>query len=722
MSPRAAAMFRQQMQPEIGQNTKIMQNTQMQLQHDDSLNSLKQNQTTLARDNDRTPYPDQNAYYQQANADGSMNLRPSTDKISDQLRTLQVQIAQKGPVNNAPGAFTPGEVHNLTTSTLSEHSDSWMRSAVTDVLENDTPRDKKNKISTTAVQQVLNLRDIVEGKDPQSQQALQKNMPTVNSTLNAAQIDKWRDQLNGMLDGAKKIDRSDYDFQLQQMKDFSKSGKLDTPDKLFGSPQFQYLVHAADPLGLTPEEQLKNFSDIFTNAAGSSYGGASFDLSSDASKRTQIMNKIDAYAKAWPQYGQMLGAKFTGTMADALKSEVTKGALSKLEEDSKQYREDPAKYAAGVSSGYQDPTGKISYRSPMMKGVEDQLFQDPSMFAMVKPMSNGKTVISNAVQTMSRIGAQGFGQGFEPTYLSKDAYQSQANKITSSGNPEQVDKFFQQLNKVAPHSAATIMDQLTKVGNLDPRYQIAQNLPTSQARIAAYSDIMSKGAAIEAYTKSEGGETAGEVWKKATKANQDQIDFVNRLYGADSPEASKAVKMLNQTWASAYSANMGVKGTSQSDAATAAQERVSAQIPPVSQVGEQHSFLGMHWGTSGPQSKVQFSRPDFSTDQQEAIRGNLLKAQQEQEISKYQPVPAPISQGAYNFNGKLDAKWISQHPFIWYPVRQGGPTAAYRLQYQGMNADGSPNSKGYDMKVYGTDGTPRYYEVQESDALKKAGQ
>jgi hypothetical protein len=330
MSPRAAAMFRQQMQPEIGQNTKIMQNTQMQLQHDDSLNSLKQNQTTLARDNDRTPYPDQNAYYQQANADGSMNLRPSTDKISDQLRTLQVQIAQKGPVNNAPGAFTPGEVHNLTTSTLSEHSDSWMRSAVTDVLENDTPRDKKNKISTTAVQQVLNLRDIVEGKDPQSQQALQKNMPTVNSTLNAAQIDKWRDQLNGMLDGAKKIDRSDYDFQLQQMKDFSKSGKLDTPDKLFGSPQFQYLVHAADPLGLTPEEQLKNFSDIFTNAAGSSYGGASFDLSSDASKRTQIMNKIDAYAKAWPQYGQMLGAKFTGTMADALKSEVTKGALSKL--------------------------------------------------------------------------------------------------------------------------------------------------------------------------------------------------------------------------------------------------------------------------------------------------------------------------------------------------------------------------------------------------------
>lgn len=716
MSPRASAMFRQQMLPHIGDNTKILQNDGLLLQRQSADTDVKQSMATLARDNDRTPYPDQNAYYQDQRQDGSINLRQNTDKINEQLRTLKLWTTRQGPTDGTPGMYNPAEVDKMNAARLSDHSENWMRSAVTDILETDTPRDHKNRISTTAVQQVLNLRDIVEGKDPQSAVANSKGLPTVNSSLTSEQTDKWRAQLNGMLDGAKKIDRSDYDLQLDQMK---QRKDIKSIDQLWGDPQFAYLVHAREPLGMTPEKSFKDFSEVFTHVALNSNTGPMYDLASEPSKRRQMVENLSAISRGAEQHAAMLGVNFTKGVVPALTSEVSKALTSQIEEESRQFKEDPAKFAAQPASGYQDYTKGITYRSKMMKGVEDKLFSDPSIFAMVNPMSNGKPVIVNAARSMKTIGAQGFGAGYEANFLSKDAYEAQAAKIDKSGNPEQVDKFFEQLKKVSGTDAGTAMDQLVKVGKLDQRYQIAQNLPTAQARIAAYADIMSKGAAIEAYTKTEGAETSGEIWKKAAKSNNDIIDFNNRLYGADSPEAAKANKMLLQTWASAYAANMGVKGTSQSDAAVAASDRVAAQIPQVGQVGDTHHFLGFSFGTSGPQAKIQFSRPDLNPDQQATIAQNLNTAQKEQELSKYQFVPAPISQGAYDFNKKLGAKWIAEHPFAWYPVRQGTPQAAYRLQYQGMNADGSPNSKGYDVKIHGTDGTPRFYEVPESQALLK---
>lgn len=720
MSPRAAAMFRQQMQSEIGQNTKLLQNTQLELQRKSADQDVVQGMASYARDNDRTPYPDAMPYYEEKREDGSVNLRGNTYKINSQLATLKLWTQRQGPVGDQPGMYGPTDIDKLTTKRLSDHANDWVRSAVTDILENDTPRDHKNRVSTTAYQQVLNLRDVIEGKDPMSSKADSQGLPTVKSSLTSEQADKWRNQLNSMLDGAKKIDRTDYEFQLQQMKQASKLGQFQSPDQLMNSPQFSYLMHAAQPLGLTPEEHLKNVSEIFSNAASSPMT-AGFDLSSESAKRQQIMTKIEQFSKAWPQYGQMLGAHFTGAMADALKPDVQKGALANLKEETTQFKADPAKYAAGASSSY-SPDGAIHYRNKTMKGVEDHMFQDPSLFAALKPMANGNSVITNAIGTMKRIGAQGFGQGYDVNFLSKDAYEGWAKKIERSGNPEQVEQMFHQLNHQAGADAGTVMDQLVKVGNLDQRYQTAQNLPTAQARIAAYADIMSKGAAIEAYTKSEDGESAGEIWKKAGKANHDIIDFNNRLYGADSPEASKAIKALNQTWASAYASARGVKGTSQSEAAQAADERVRAQIAPISNVQNEHHWLGgmINFGT-GPASRVQFSRADLDKDQQTSIQQNLLKAQGVEELSKYQIAPAPITQGAYDFNKKVNAQWIAEHPFIWYPVGKG-PDARYRLQYQGMNADGSPNGRGYDLRVFGSDGSPRYYEMKESDALKKSGQ
>lgn len=717
MTPRAAAMFRQHMQVEIGNNTRTLQNDQLVLQRHASDGDVKQSMATLGRDNDRSPYPDQNPYYQDQREDGSINLRGNTDKINDQLRTLKLWTTQQGPADGKVGMYNPAQVQELTAKRLSEHSDSWVRSAVTDILENDTPRDHKNRVSTTAVQQVHNLRDVIEGKDPQSMRSQAKGLPTVNSTLTSEQADKWRSQLNSMLDGAKKIDKSDYELHLQQMKDATRNGQYQNFDSLVRSPEFNYLMHAAQPLGMTPEQQVKDMSDIFGNAAKTAGHAGVSDLTSDATKRDQISKNLDSFEKGFPQYASMLGVNFTGDMGKAVLGEAKKTAYSQLEEENRQFKDDPAKFAAGLASGANNQP-----RSLTMKGVEDKLYSDPSIFAPMKPMANGKPVITSAIREMKKIGSMGFGQGYEPNYLSKEAYEGWAGKIERSGNPEQVESMFQQLQKTAGQDSATVMDQLVKVGKLDPRYQTAQNLPTSQARIAAYSDIMSKGAAIEAYTKSEGGETAGEVWKKAQKENQDLIDYNNRRFGADSPESSKAIRTLNQTWASKYSAAMGVKGTTQSDAAKAANEAVRAQISPIANVQAQHNWFGWHWGGTGPASRVQFSRPDLAPDQQQTIQQNLLKAQSAEELAKYSLAPAPVSQGAYDFNKKLDAKWVAEHPFIWYPAVNKNGEKVYRMQYQGMNADGSPNGTGYDVKTLGFGGHPVPYEVKESDALKKASQ
>lgn len=727
MPPRAAAMFRQQMQSKIGENTQILQRDQLKLQKDDSERNLNTSIGVMAHDNDRSPWPDQGAYYAQKREDGSINYRGDTQKIQSQLQMIQLTIAQRGPVGGKPGAYTPDEVRALTAQSLSVHSDDWMRSAVTDITENDTPRDHKNKFSTTALQQVLNLRDVVEGADPQSKAAVAMSaltgirMPTVNNSMDVKQIDKWRNQLNSMLDGARKIDRSEYELALQTMKGATKSGQYATFDTLVKSPEFQHLVHAAEPLGRTPDEQMKDISEIFGNAARTSGHGGLSDLSNDATKRSQIEQNLRSFELGWPQYAAMAGAHFAGGMGNEILGEAGKSAYSQLEEESKQYREDPAKFAAQVSSGPQDPNKGIKYRSSTMHMIDEKLFQDPSEYALTNRLPNGKPLISSAIKEMSRIGAMGFGHGYEPIYLPKDKYESVAKTLEKSNNPERLEDVFQQIKKVAGPNAGTVMDQLVKVGKLDPRYQTAQNLPTPTARIAAYSEIMSKGSAVQTLASSQGketGETKSVITQKAYKANQAFVDFNNRLYGADSPGAAKNNTALIETWNSAY-ATSRLGGAGQTDATKAADERVTAQIPTVAPVQDQHHFMGMSFGSAGPASKVQFSRADLSPDQQQTIQANLLKAQKSPVPPGSEIAPAPIKPGDYNFNPKVTPEWIAEHPHVWYPVRQGSPTAAYRLQYQGINADGSPNGRGYDLRLNDLHGEPKYYEVKESDALKK---
>lgn len=722
MSPRAAAMFRQEtLEKVIGQNTKLLQLKGLELQRADSNQKVSDAAANFARDNDRSPWSDVNPYYSDKREDGSINLRGNTDKINDQLRTLKLWTAQQGPVNGAPGMFNPTEVQEHTAKRLSQHANDWVQSAATDIVENDTPRDHKNHISTTAMQQVLNLRDVIEGKDPQSARAQKFGMPTVASSLTSDQRDKWRNHLNSMLDQAQKIDRSDYDFQLQQMKEKASSGYYSTPDKFFASPEMSYLKHASEPLGLTPEKSMHDMSEVFVEAAKGSVGGAQFDLASDSSKQAQIRTAIGSYAKAWQQWGQMNGVKFTESMQGAVSAQAEKAAVAKITEDTRQYREDPAKFAASPASGYQDPQRGVKYRSPTMHAVEEHLFSDPSIFAPLKPLANGQPVIVAAAREMKKIGTMGFGAGFEPGYLSKDAYQAWANKIEKSNNPAQAQQMFDQLKKTAGPDAGTVMNQLVQIGHLNPRYQTAFTLPSSQAQTDAIADIQSKGSAVKLLADSQNGEdTVKAVKQIAVKALQGQLDFNHKLYGADNPLAAQANTGAVDTWSSAY-ATARLAGRSREEATQAANERIQAQMPPTGVVQDQHHFLGMSFGSAGPATHVRFSRPDLSTEQQQTIQSNLLTAQKADALQRHEIVPAPVKPGEYNFNPKLDAKWVSEHPFIWYPVRQGSANAAYRLMYQGINADGSPNGRGYDLRVFDGKGNPTYYEVKESEALKKQG-
>ena len=137
-------MFRQQMQPEIGRNTQQLQNDQLLLQRKSSDQQLADSMATMQRDNTRSPWPERaNPYYTDKQADGSVLLRGDTSKIDNQLRALQLWSVRQGPTKNTPGMYNPSEVDELTSKRLSEHADSWVQSALTDILENNTARDQK---------------------------------------------------------------------------------------------------------------------------------------------------------------------------------------------------------------------------------------------------------------------------------------------------------------------------------------------------------------------------------------------------------------------------------------------------------------------------------------------------------------------------------------------------------------------------------------------------
>lgn len=720
MSPRAAAMFRSQMQGEIGGNTRVLQNASLKLQAESADQSVETNMTTLARANDTNPWDNNHPYYPEKQADGSVLLRGNTDKINDQLRLLKLQTMQQGPTKDATGelkagVYNPIQVNALAAQRLSTHAESWTQSTLTDILENDGPRNKKNHISTTALQQIYGLRDIVEGKDAQSQRAEAQGLPTVHSSLTADQIDKWRAKLDAIRPEAMDVDKSEYRTTLKLLNDSAHN--VTNVKQFVASPLFQHALHSGGALELTPEERTGDLVESFSQAAMSSAVSKTNSLSSIGTKQALVNRELESAKGLFPQLAQTLGVKDTQGFGDAIVAKTKAAINQKLNEEDRQFRSDPMGFAASFRPGPQGAGGAGDSRNPTARAVEDRLNQDPSLFAVFKPLVGGKSVFEASQAAAENVYSRGFGPKADVSAFQKGQFEDQKNRLLGTRDPQQIESYFQQLNKqnVSPVQKEAYLQQLVKVGGLPQPYIDVLQLKTAPERAARWSSLLAGSTPMQDWAKHQNGESEKTVFQLSQKNNADLYSFIDRKFGPNSPEATTAKNNYDQSWQADY-ANARKRNMDRTDAQAWANEQRDKTKSNVGVVGAQHDFLGIfHWGTAGTQVPVEYGRTDLGDAQKKTIQGNLLRFQSEGELSKYKFVPVPGA-SAHNPNAPTDAKWVADHAFLWERIPGG-----YRLRVQEMSKGGSPTGSSQRVQVLGKDGKPHYYDVQDRDALASQG-
>jgi len=721
MSPRAAAMFRESMLPQMGQNAQKLQGIQLNLQRKDSENTATDMKESAAKSFDVLPVPtDTPGYYESPDVGGGIKQYPSAQKLYDALHDQQLYRQRQGPSSGRAGLYNPTEVDILQKSDASELADKWLTSAKLDIMESQGSRAALHQSlkdgSSTALSQVHNLLDIVEGKDPQSIKRASATtetglppLPTVNSSLTADQVTKWRAELLGMIPAAKEVDKSEYELQKQQLGDYAKGVK--NLDQFTGSPLFQKTMMAGSGLGMTPAERVKDLAPSFSSAILSSTLSTTTGVNSPEAKRQTVANVLADAQKRWPQFSQMLGEKNTEGFGEAMTAEVSKQAAAKLQEDEHQMRADPVKYMAGIQEGPQGPGGAPKYRNKMAHDIENALDPqvNPSLFSIFKPMSNGKSAMENAQLTANNGYAKMFGSKADVSILQKEQFEDQAKRLQNSNDPHLVTNYFQQLDKqnmTAAQKENYIQDLVHK-GGLPQTYVDALNLKTPAEREARWADLRSGPPPMPE------GLNDKQVEQFSQENNKSLYSFLDRKYGPNSPEGRTARNTYDKSWQSDFKQGVG-RGMSESDAKDYANGQRDKTTGAIGIVGAQHDFFGtglMHWGTVGPQVPVEFGSNKYTEDQQQNIRDTLLHFQSKDTLAQYKFVQPP---GALppNENAPSDAENMASRASMWRRVGGG-----WRLQAQQLDKENRPTGISQDVQIYGHDGKPHYLEVGEDAAL-----
>lgn len=716
MSPRAAAMYRERMQRTIGENTQRLQMKGLDLQAQSTELKIGDMKDTISKDFSRSFVPDTNPYYSgPKDENGAIKQYPSAQKFFDGVQQVLLTRQQMGSVQGKPGTYGPTEVEALKKGDASQLADQWLDSAKYDLMESAGSRAALHKSlkdgSSTAGMQIHSLLDIIDGKDPESQQRAAQKLPTINSSLTPPQIDRWKKDLLGMMPVAKEVDKSEYELQKASLTDAAK-GVRDL-DQFFGSDLFQKTLIAGGGLQMSAAERTKDFLPIVSQAVVSAATASVGDLSSPESKRQKANAILNDAGPRWIQLAQMLGEKNTQGFDEAIRAHASEQVASKLQEDERQMREDPIKYMAGVRQGPQGPNGDVGYRNKTAHAIENKLDPssgDPSLFAIFKPLGN-KSVLETAQATANNGYARMFGQTSDVSILSNDQWKDQARRIKNSTDPKQITDYFKMLSKssLTPAQQETFTQNLVHKGELPQTYVDALNLKTPAEREAQWAKLSSGSAPVP----DDLSEKQINGWSQ--EDNKPVAMFLDRKYGPNSPIARKTLDAYNSSYKQDVIQAIN-RGLSESDARAYARGQRDKTTGAIGIVGAQNDILGFHFGPAGPQVPVEFGSNNYTPDQQTKIRDTLLDYQSKDTLSKYKFVTPP---GALpeNPNAPSPAEHIAANVSMWRRVGGG-----WRLQVQQIDKENRATGISQDVQVYGADGKPHYYEVKDSDALAGAPQ
>ena len=717
MSPRAAAMYREKMLPEMAQNAIRVQHMSLQLQSDAAEKSIEANsQIDYSEWNTNGPYPKDSPYYtkQETDAAGNTftNMRQDIGKFSRDLLSRQVDIAQRGPVtgpdgNMAGGLYNTAQIQDKQDKISSEYANTWLNTALNDWLENDKPRDKKQPLSTTALHQLTNLRDIVHGKDPQSQELDGKELPTIANSLSADDRIKWADKLTGMMTQAVKIDKSEYENLFHDVMANAENGKYDVFN-LLAHKDIQHLIAARDVFHDTdtPDKKMDElYIPLIVKAGVASLGSASDDNRSGPDQLAHYTKRMNEIALSAQQQAGMQGVKYSEAAGGRILNAMQGAAMAMYQRNEKEKGDDLAKFESQLANGKQDPANP-SYRSPVMYRFS-KLDQSnlPGMVASRQ--------LPAVLREMEKYTSINHGKNASPQYFPEATYRSLADGINNTENGDMVNKQLESMSdQVGTDKANLIMDQLVSIGKLDPRYKIAMSQGTASERVHMIDDIKSGGAVGEAF-ESAGG-SIKDVSRKASDFLAPWFNY-NNMVSSNAPDVEKNNQAVQKLYNSTFMKSFHIT----KDAAAshlAAQQEITKNLDPISTVGAQHDYpiIGK-WGHVGPQMTVQIPKK-YSDQEQATIKQNLLV--QSALLSRYEVVPPEGISPTIAAKMK-EPGWAANNGATWFRTKDPQGQDIYRFMVKQFNPDGSWNSKTLPLVVKGNgDENKRNLDVRESDMLR----
>lgn len=713
LSPRAAAMFRQKAQETIASNTQGLQVAQLGMQRKASDQTVTDNINADKKSFDTSFVPSgvtsAGAYYTAPGENGSTKEYPSAAKLYDAIQDRLLDRQQQGRM----GGFNPTEIKQKQEADAADLADHWLTAGKLDLIESSGSRaklhDTLKDASSTAVMQVHSLLDIVEGKDPQSGRRSSLGLPTVNSSLMPDQIEKWRADLLGMVPAAKEVDKSEFNLNSKLLEDYAKGVK--SMDQFNNSPLFQKTLLMSGGLGLTPAERIEKFMPSVAAAVTSSANAATTGIASPEAKRQAADAALASGRKYFPQLAQMLGEKNTEGFGEAISTEASKQVAAKLQEDEKQMRANPMGYMAGIQEGPQGPNGTPKYRSAMAHAIENQLDPktDPSLLSIFKPMSGGKSVLENAQGTANNGYARMFGSKTDVAILSKNQFEDQAKRITSSNDPKLITDYFKQLDQQNISSAEkeSFIQHLVSQGGLKQTYVDALNLHTPAEREARWAAIQSGPLPMP------DGYTRKRIEAISAQENKGLFSFLNVKSGPNSPATLTARNTYDQSWQRDFTAALG-RGLGESDAKGFANDQRDKTTGAIGIVGGQHDFFGtglIHYGKSGPQVLIEYGSNNYTPAQQQTINDTLLYAQSKEMLGKHKVVAAPGSLPP-NENAPTNEENAADKAVFWRKIGGG-----WRLQVQEVDKNNRPTGINQDLQVMDSNGKPHTYDWTESQAL-----
>lgn len=694
LTPMAAAMYRQKMLPEIGARLTSLNNDAHTMQLSDAEQKRQDSNETVYKEFNQAPW---DSTY------GGQQNRPDVGKFSDYAQSATLGLQQRGGVLDPEtgqlkgGLMNQEQIDKLKAKQLNEYGERWFGSAITKIQE------EKAANGPHMMQDISNLLDVVDGKDPQSQAFSKVGKITPASSLTAEKQNQIKDFLLKMIPNAKSIDMSEYKHELDNHIAAAEQGTYPLGQM---SPSLQNLMNWQDTFIKTGQmaqaDRLDDMGKVYAAQAKGALAGKGFDMLPHNAQHSLMESKTETAIKSLQQDAQMHQLTYTADEGEKVANEVRARGAANIEKIESEKQKDFPGFLAG-----EDSFKKGTYRSGIAKQVSQLDFSNPASI-----QKSG--LIPQYLKQLDNKYTANYGTNtsyWRP--ISKDQSATLGAAITAMSPTQQgqaVDNLKDAYGKAFPNLMDTLIEDnsLKSQNTQSADWKFVGGIPTVQGRVAQLSAMQGTQATRELYEA-----TTSNKWDalKTSVAQQwkSDIDVIVKTSPLNIDQRTYGASVLNTATNAVAQMMIQNPGMKTADAIAASKNEAFKGYPKIDTVGNYKSFFG--WKSpihEGPQ--VQAAFPSNLSDQQRSIvQQNLQQIMTEDGLKKAgasAPKPIPGQSDLSDHFHKMAAENITSINLV---NSKNGP--GYTLDYTGVGPDGKSN--GQINHIMDSKGATKFFPLED---------